>query len=289
MVFVVFNPTAGRGRARTALQVTEAYLVRHGMPYRVLTTTRRHHATDLVRELPRDATVLSVGGDGTAHEVAAACLDSDRLLGVIPSGSGDDFGFALGIDRSDVEGALDRVRAGRVRAVDAGTVNGTVFINAVGMGFDADVAAHVHAAPSFLRGPGAYLYAIAVALKDFELAHARVIADGVVVHDAPALLVSAQNGPRTGGSFLFAPEASVSDGELDLLIAGRFSRMGAVGILPRLAKGRHLGHPEVTLVRAKAIRVEWSRARPFHMEGEVAGPEQIYDIQIRPGSLRVLA
>lgn len=287
MHHIVYNPMAGRGRSRRALAAVEAYLAEHAMPYRVHTTTRRGHATDLVDELPVDAPVLALGGDGTAHEVAAACVGTDRTLGVIPSGSGDDFAFALGLDRSDVDAALETIRASSTRLVDVGRVNGTTFINAMGAGFDADVAAVVQVAPSFLMGPAAYLFAVLAALKDFALADARVEVDGRVVHDGPSLLVSAQNGPRTGSSFLFAPEASLDDGMLDVVIAGRFTRLGALAILPRLMEGRHLDHPAVQLVRGSHVHIVWSRARPFHMEGEVAGPAREFDVRVMPKALKV--
>ena len=286
---MVVNPIAGSGRAEQVRAVAEAYFAEHEMPLQVLVTERRGHAAQLVAGLPHDAHVIALGGDGTVHEVAGQCLGNGRILGVIPSGSGDDFAYALGIGRHDTRAALDIVRRGVVRAVDVGTVNGEPFVNAVGVGFDADVAAHVSTSPRLLRGMSAYLYAILVALKDFALADARVEVDGKVVHDGPALLVGAQNGPRTGGSFLFAPKASVDDGLLDVLVAGRFSRLGALGILPRLMRGAHSGHPAVWAFRGRRIHIAWSRPRPYHMEGEVATPAQELDIALQPAALSVLA
>lgn len=289
MHFLVFNPLAGRGRARRALVAAERFLAEHGMPYRVLTTTRRGHATELVRELPPDALVVAIGGDGTAHEVGVACVGTERTLAVLPSGSGDDFAFALGLDRHDLAAALDVLRRGRVRLVDVGRVNGEPFLNATGAGFDADVAALVHGAPSVFRGLSAYLYALVRAMKDFALVRATVDVDGARVHDGAALLVTAQNGPRSGGSFLFAPQARLDDGRLDFLIGGSFTRLGTLGILPALMRGRHLDHPEVRLVRGTRASIAWSTPRTYHAEGEV-GPERgTFDIEVVPEGLRVLA
>ena len=289
MHFVVYNPVAGRGRAARALRIVQPYFAEHGMPLRVLTSEHAGHAKELVRALPEDAGIVALGGDGTVHEVAAECVGTRRTLGVVPSGSGDDFAYALGIDRHDTRIALEVIRRGSVRAVDVGIVNDHPFVNAVGVGFDADVAARVTSAPAFLRGVSAYLYAILVSLKDFSSADAHVEVDGRLVHDGPALLVGAQNGPRSGGSFLFAPAAEIDDGLLDVLIAGRFSRAGAIGILPRLIRGAHLDHPEVRSLRGRHVRISWSRSRPYHMEGEVAEPVRELEIALRPGALRVWA
>lgn len=287
--FLVFNPLAGRGRARRALAQAETYFVDHGMPYRVLTTTRTGHATELVRTLPTNAQVIAIGGDGTAHEVAAACLGTERVLGIVPGGSGDDFAHALGIDRHDLVAALDCIRTGRLRRVDVGRVHGEPFINSCGAGIDADVAAHVHAAPAPFRGLSAYLYAIVLAMKEFELIEAQVDVDGERIHDGPALLVSAQNGPRSGGSFLFAPGARLDDGLLDVVIGGAISRAGTMAILPRLMRGRHLDHPAVRLVRGRQIRIVWAAARTFHTEGEVGTPARVFEIEVVPRALRVIA
>ena len=289
MHFLVFNPMAGRGRARRALAAAERYLAERKLPYRVLTTTRRAHATELVRDLPGDALVVAIGGDGTAHEVGVACVGTERTLAVLPSGSGDDFAFALGLDRHDLTAALAVLVHGTPRWVDVGMVNGEPFLNATGAGFDADVAALVHGAPGVFRGLSAYLYALVRAMKDFSLVDVTVDVDGTRVHDGPALLVTAQNGPRSGGSFLFAPDASLDDGQLDVLIGGSFSRLGTVGILPALMKGEHLSHPEVKLVRGSRATFTWSAPRTYHTEGEVGPRRSVFEIEIVPKGLRVLA
>ena len=289
MHFLVFNPMAGRGRARRALAAAERFLADRKLPYRVLTTTRRAHATELVRDLPGDALVVAIGGDGTAHEVGVACVGTERTLAVLPSGSGDDFAFALGIDRHDLPGALAVLDSGRIRQVDVGRVNGEPFLNATGAGFDADVAALVHGAPTVFRGLSAYLYALLRAMKDFSLVTVTVDVDGERVHDGPALLVTAQNGPRSGGSFLFAPQAGLDDGQLDVLIGGSFTRLGTLGILPALMKGDHLSHPEVRLVRGSRVSVNWASPRIYHMEGEVGREQRSFDIEVVPKGLRVLA
>ena len=289
MHFLVFNPMAGRGRARRALAAAERYLAERRLPYRVLTTTRRAHATELVRDLPRDALVIAIGGDGTAHEVGVACVGTDRTLAVLPSGSGDDFAFALGLDRHDLSAALEVLAHGTPRWVDVGTVNGTPFLNATGAGFDADVAALVHGAPGMFRGLSAYLYALVRAMKDFSLVDVAVDVDGARVHDGPALLVTAQNGPRSGGSFLFSPDARLDDGRLDVLIGGSFSRLGTLAILPALMKGQHLSHPEVKLVRGSRATFTWSAPRTYHMEGEVEPARRVFEVEVLPKGLRVLA
>jgi YegS/Rv2252/BmrU family lipid kinase len=289
MYYLILNPVAGRGRSQAALATVKAFMEAQNMPFEVLPTQAPGHATELVKALPTDAKVLSLGGDGTLHEVAAACIESNRVIGILPAGSGDDFAFALGIDRNNLQQALSLIKQGRVLAVDTATVNGQSFINAFGVGFDADVAYAVRHAPKALKERSAYLYAIVSTLSKLKNIAVEIQIDGQKVFAGPALLVSTQNGPRTGGSFMFAPQASVTDGLLDVLVAGEFNRLGTLSILPRVMRGTHLSHPKVFAFSGKEIKLHWEKARPGHMEGELLAAATTFEIKLKPKSLRVFA
>jgi len=292
--FLVVNPVAGRGRALALLPTVREAFARAGLPLTVLVTERPGHATVLAQATPGDATILAMGGDGTVHEVARACIDSGRTLGVVPVGSGDDFAFALGLARGDVEAVVSVALEGRVRLVDTGVCNGEPFVNAAGVGFDAEVGARMREAPSPLTGFGAYLWGVAVALRRLASVPMRVWGTneaGVewLLHDGPSLLTSLQNGPRTGGSFLFAPMADVDDGRLNVVIAKRVGRLGTLSLLPKALRGRHLSDPRVVQAPVVAVRIEAASPRAWHADGEAFAPASTFTISVRPKSLRVLA
>lgn len=289
MLHLIYNPVAGRGRAASALIRARAFLDGRGVAYQVLTTTAPGHATELASGLPADATAVAVGGDGTTHEVAMACIGNGRTLGLLPVGSGDDFAFALGMRRTDLAGALERLVAGETRLVDTGTVNGEPFINAAGVGFDADVARRVARAPAVLKGFSAYLWGVLDALRVLNATPVDVSVDDVPVYSGRSLLVSTHLGPRTGGSFLFAPSADVDDGVFDVLVAGGLGRAGILALLPKVMRGAHLGHPAVHLFRGERLRLRWERAQPCHVEGEAGPTAEVFDIGMVPRSLRVIA
>ena len=289
MYHLIVNPTAGRGRARGRLPQVEAAFGARGLPLAVHTTRAPGHAARIAAGLPEDALVLSLGGDGTLHEVVSACVHSRRTVGVLPAGSGDDFAFALGIGRRTLDKALAVVFSDHVKQVDTGVVNGQPFVNTLGVGFDAEVAHTVRGAPPFLKERAAYLWAVSRTLSKLEtpLVHAEV--DGRTFYRGPALLASVQNGPRTGGSFLFAPHAQVDDGLLDLVVAGEVGRRAVPGLLGRVMRGRHTNHPEVHLTRGRHIVLTWEKPRVGHMEGELLGAEMRFDVRVCPASLRVFA
>lgn len=287
MYYLIFNPNAGRGRSQALLGQAQTFFTQHQLPFTVLTTTHAKHATEMVCQLPLNAIVLSLGGDGTLHEVVNGCIRTQRTVGILPAGSGDDFAFALGLERNNIGQALEVIRKGKTKIVDTANVNGETFVNAFGVGFDADVGYGIYTAPKFLKERNAYFYSIFATLSKLESIPVKVVIDGQQVFDGPSLLISTQNGPRTGGSFLFAPDAKPDDGLLDVVIAGNFGRLGTLGILPKVLKGTHVGHPKIKILRGKEVRLEWSRPRPGHMEGELLGPATTFDIKIQRASLNV--
>ena len=289
MLHLVYNPIAGRGRAPAALDRATAFLEARGVPYRVLTTEAPGHATALAAALPGDAVVVAVGGDGTTHEVAKACIGNGRTLGLLPVGSGDDFAFALGMRRTDLPGALERLATGATHLVDTGTINGEPFINAAGVGFDADVARRVARAPAALRGLAAYLWGVLDALRVLRSTVVEVWVDDALAYSGRSLLVSTHLGPRTGGSFLFAPGAVNDDGVFDVVVAAGLGRAGILGLLPKVMRGAHLGHPAVRLFHGQRVRLRWERSQPCHVEGEAAPDADRFELEMVPRSLRVIA
>lgn len=289
MYHLVHNPTAGRGRVSDALPRVQQFFAAQGLPLTVLPSVDRAESARLVAALPSDARILVLGGDGTLNGVVQSSVHTERVLGILPSGSADDFSFALGLDRFDLESALEVVRAGFVRTVDTGSVNGVRFINAFGSGFDADVNAQREAFPRWVRGTNAYLLSVFVTLARLRNVPVLVQVDGQTVHDGPALLVSVQNGPRTGGSFMFSPEACVDDGLFDVVIAGRLGRLGTVRVLPKVFTGKHLLDPRVSLFRGSQVRVSWAEPREAHLEGEMQARTSVFDAQLHAGSLKVFA
>jgi YegS/Rv2252/BmrU family lipid kinase len=289
MIYLIYNPVAGRGRARRARGSVLDLLTAAGLPTEVLTTEGPGHATHLTQNLPEDAKVICLGGDGTIHEVASACTGTERTLGALPVGSGDDFAFALGLGHHDLSRAVQVIKRGKVRSIDTGLVNGEVFVNAIGVGFDAEVTANAQHAPGFLKGHLAYLYAVLATLHALELTTVEASVDGTTVYQGPSLLTSIHNGPRIGGGFLFAPNAELDDDRLEVLIATDFDRLGTLAILPRVLRGTHLNHPKVRLFRGREIALRWSAAKQVHVDGELLEPQAEFSIRLRPASLKVFS
>ena len=283
---LVLNPVAGRGRALACRGEISAYLKAHGVGVEWHLTRGPGEARRLVSGLPDGSLVVAVGGDGTVHEVASASVGTGRVTGVLPVGSGNDYAKALGVG-TNLRRALEVVVRGRVRAVDAGEVNGVGFNNGLGIGFDAEVAAGVKEAPEYLGGFGGYLWSVGRLLWGLGCNRARLKLGGQEI-PADTILVAVALGTTYGARFRLTPEASLDDGMFDIVWSEELSRAEVVRLVPTVLRGRHLTHPKIHFARASEIEVSLEDKAPAHVDGELLPPTRDFRARVLPGALRVL-
>lgn len=279
---VIVNPIAGKSAARKAVPEIEAILESLGVDYDLILTEYPGHAIALAEEAGSNgyATVVAVGGDGTANEVINGLMHASNAkhltssLAVIPVGRGNDFSFGMGVPQ-DLESACKILVEGKTRKIDIGLVkggnypDGRYFGNGVGIGFDTIVGFEAAKLPAFISGVPAYLIA---ALKTiflyFNAPNLRIDIDGEIL-EQPCLLVSLMNGKRMGGSFMFAPESASDDGLLNLCIAHQVSRLQVLGLFPKVMSGTQAEHWAIKMPSAKHVKVEaLTGTLPVHADGE---------------------
>src|SRR5919112_566154 len=258
---LVLNPSAGKGRAGGLRAPVSRFFEERGLRPVWHVTQGPGHARNIVRGLPEEVSVVAVGGDGTVHEVAAACAGTGRTMGVLPAGSGNDYVKALGVG-TGLRRALEVVVGGNVRVVDTAEVGGVPFNNALGVGFDAEVAAGVARAPAYLGGTGRYLWSVGRLLQGFRCHEAR---------------------------FRLAPEARLDDGLYDVVWSEEISRAEVLRLIPAALGGTLLRHPKVHLARAREVEVELAKEVPAHVDGEILAPTRAFKARVLPGALRVVA
>ena len=110
MLFIV-NPISGKDRKKRII----AHLEKKGLS--VVCTEYAGHAEKIAREASQKV-IVAVGGDGTVNEVARGILGTDKVLGIIPCGSGDGLALHLGLSRY-YKRALNTILAGKTALIDA--------------------------------------------------------------------------------------------------------------------------------------------------------------------------
>lgn len=295
-VCVIFNPTAGRGRARQRLARLRRVL---GQRAAFWPTQRAGHAEELAGQAAAAgfAVVAAAGGDGTVHEVANGILRAgrpDTILAVVPIGSANDYAFSLrlGADwwlRPDPTIGVRRVDVGAVRAPGG---RERFFVNGLGLGFNGAATRQARR----IRGlQGIPLYALALfrtMRSDFVSPLLRIRMDGGDEQRVPTLALTVALGRREG-NFLLAPHALLDDGLFDYLHVGRLSRLGLLAYVPRMISGRlPQNDPHVSFGRCRRMEIRSDAGLIVHADGEFfCVPEEgVRELQVDllPGRLSVL-
>jgi YegS/Rv2252/BmrU family lipid kinase len=275
------SPAAARARAQLALAVVDA----HGDPAEVLLTEGVGHARELAKSAVRRGArlVLAWGGDGTINEVASALAFDDVPFGIVPAGSGNGLARELGVHPRPERAIADALQA-VPRPMDIGEIEGRLFANVAGIGFDAHIAAAF--ASSTRRGFVSYAGITMRSLRGYVPQHYRVTTGGVETSHR-AILVTIANSAQFGNNARIAPGARVDDGELDLVVMEERSRFATLCHLPRLFNGTVARAPGCTIRRIREVTIESDQPMAFHVDGEpVAGGTKLR-ARIHPGALMV--
>lgn len=286
MIYAICNPTAGSGRGKIIGEIIKKILIEKNLPFRMEVTERPGQATEFAKEAcdMQVDTVLAIGGDGTALEVARGMIGRNSALGIIPAGTGNDFVKALGVPLQPIE-ALDYTLAHPPQSTDAGEINGKIFLNEIGTGFDVSVLDYAAKAKKTFRGILPYLYGVLMTLFRFHSISLTYAVDGGEKVIMDAFVVSAANGGKIGGGIPIAPQAKVDDGKLDVTIVGKVKRTKLINRLIGLMRGKILDFPETQYYRAKSVSFTVPEMR-VNIDGEIVR-EKTVTARVLPGALMI--
>ena len=272
-VFVIINPAAGRGRREGRIAGLRELLDRAIPDRREIFTTGPGQEAALVDQALAEGcdTIVAIGGDGTWSLVADRILGSGRhdvRLGLLPAGTGNDFGKSVGITFDRAERVVRAIAERRARRVDVGRAGGRHFLNVVGAGFDIAVIDDVVGLP-LLRGDALYRVCALRQLFRFPGLPLEIHAnsDRPLVLDHLMLVVA--NANYFGGSFHIAPHARLDDGRLDAVSIANGSAFERARLFSLVGRGRHEGHPKVVIKQASRLEVHSEPGWRYEMDGEV--------------------
>jgi YegS/Rv2252/BmrU family lipid kinase len=296
----ILNPSAGKGVAGRLRSRILSALQTSGLRHEFLETGAPGHATLLARA-SESQTVVAIGGDGTVNEVANGIVGSGRRLGIIPAGSGNDLIKSVNVPR-DLKQALRILLKGKTRKIDLGlvstglsrkgdetgsTVTERVFVNGVGVGFDAAVAVRTREIP-VLRGTALYLLAALQTLGRYKSPLFDVVIDGKR-RTGRNLLMAIGNGRCAGGGFFLTPDAVVDDGLLDVCIIEKLTIPEILRLMPKVLRGRHHSVRQVKFDRGTGVTITSEVPFYVHADGEIVGQEvRSVEARIAPHGIQVI-
>jgi len=304
--FVIFNPASGRGRRGRRLAEYQRLLTGSLDDVTFATSTGPGAEGDLAARAADEGydVVVAVGGDGTWSNVAHRLLTSGRddlLLGVLPSGTGNDFGRNVGYDPHGVAEAVRVLCAGHARHVDVGYLStpsasqhapedfhARHFLNVIGFGFDVAV---IDAAEGARVLSGALLYKLTALQQLFRFPG---FACRVTPPDGDAdldrrLMLTVSNARFFGGGFPIAPGADVSDGRLHACAIRDAAPWTRFVLFNMAERGRHGRSARVRITDSESFRLEFEVPPRFEMDGDIRrASEPVLDVRVLPSALKVI-
>lgn len=267
--FVILNPHSGKGRgARIEPRIREVFRsqgAEFGLTARA-GDEERLAASAIANGFDR---IIAVGGDGTTSNIGHAILQSGKpvSLGLVPGGTGCDLARSLDIPQNDLVRCAEIVAAGKTRAIDVGKVEDRHFLNVAGFGFDIAVLERSFRV-RWLRGELLYLYCALLEMKAYPGFALRSAIDNRPGPAGTHMMVIVANAKKFGGGFAVAPEASLDDGELDIVTFGDLGFLARLKAMVALIQGRHNGLPGIATTRARRAVFDFDSPPSFETDGE---------------------
>jgi len=289
-VFII-NPVAGNGYALSLADKITEMIRKHNLDAELVYTTGRGHAATLSKEFADKgySFIIGVGGDGTINEIAAPLIfKQDIVVGLIWAGTGNDFIQATGFSSRFEDKDWETFFKVNVATMDVGQCNDKIFLNGMGLGFDAQVAAENYTAPGEVKrgGKSKYIWHILKTLLFFK-EKKMVVVSGGNTHETDCFINTVANGRRFAGGFFLTPKAIANDGLLDVCSIKKLTFFQRLNILLRVPKGTHINDPKVHYYQTDKLSLEFPSEVPFHVDGELFFAKH-FEIKALPGALRFI-
>jgi diacylglycerol kinase (ATP) len=291
---VAINPVAGGTKGQAVGQEVLALLEAAGQQVINLSGESMIAARDRIdNAIYRQAidVLLVVGGDGMAHLGTNVCAQKNIPMAIIPAGTGNDAAGLLGMPLADTKACMELIleNLSAPKSIDAlritHGIKTTWALGSGSAGFDALVNARANKM-KWPKGPNRYYVAMLLELAKFKPIKYQSVIDGNP-KDFEAMLCVVSNTGVFGGGMLVVPDASVTDGVLDVLLVKKMSRFKFVTIFPKVYKGTHITDKDVEILRASKISIAAS-GMPIYSDGEYVG-QAPFEAEVVPGALQVIA
>ncbi len=292
-LLLIANPTSGTGAIKTKLLPVIDILTRAGYEVSVHVTRSKGDATYIARSRGEDFDVIvPCGGDGTVNEVVSgiATMDNPPTLGVLPSGSVNDYAYSIGMPKGIIA-AAKALAEGETFRCDTGFVNGRPFAYCAAFGAFTDIP---YATPQDLKnalGPIAYgLHGIS-RLGTYKEQKVRIEYDGNETEEDVFLGMVSNTISIGGVRRMFDSVANLDDGKVELTLV-RFPRdLTDYQMLINVLLGlEHVDNREdfVKVINLSHAKLTFENEIAWTIDGEDGGLISEAEIDVRHSHIPVI-
>lgn len=282
----IMNPISGTTSKDRIPHLIETTLNQDLYEYNILMTERAGHASELAVSARDEGIdiVVAVGGDGTVNEVARSIVHSDTALGIIPCGSGNGLARHLMLPMN-LKKAIQIINRCEIHNLDYGVINGYPFFCTCGMGFDAFVS--MKFAEAGKRGPITYVEnVLREGLKYKPETYEIEDENGKMRYKA--FLISCANASQYGNNAYIAPQASMSDGLMDVIIMEPFDVLEAPQISIDMFNKTLDKSSKIKTFKCKKLRIHRKEAGVIHFDGDPVMADKDIEIELKEKGIRII-
>ncbi|MBR6456308.1 MAG: diacylglycerol kinase family lipid kinase [Prevotella sp.] len=280
------NPISGTASKANIPILIEETLDKGLFDYELRLTERAGHAAEIAAEAQREGVdiVVAIGGDGTVNEVARAIVDSKTALGIVPCGSGNGLARHLMLPMN-AKKAIEIINRCEIHELDYGIINGHPFFCTCGMGFDAFVSQKF--AEAGKRGPITYVENVLREGLKYK-PETYEIRDETGTMRAKAFLISCANASQYGNNAYIAPQASMSDGLLDVIIMEPFDMLDAPQISLDMFNKTLDKNSKIKTFKCRQLHIHRKQPGVIHFDGDPTMADADVDIELKAKGIRVV-
>ncbi len=280
------NPISGTVKKAGIPKMIKESLDQQLFEYSILETEYAGHAVELAKHEKEKGTdiVVAVGGDGTVNEVARSLVQSDTALGILPCGSGNGLARHLMLPM-DLRKSIEVINQCQIHKLDYGIINNIPFFCTCGMGFDAFIS--MKFAEAGKRGKLTYIENVLKEGLTYKPETYQIEDEsGTTIHKA--FLISCANASQYGNNAYIAPQASMSDGLLDIIIMEPFDALEAPQVAIEMMNKTLDKNQKIKTFKTKHLHIHRKQAGWIHYDGDPIMTDADVDIQMVSKGINVV-
>ena len=286
IIFIV-NPISGTHSKDVIIRLVGELIDRDKYDHTIKKTEYAGHASEIAAQAVREGTdaVVAIGGDGTINEIGRSLIHTSTSLGIIPCGSGNGLARHLHIPM-DPKGAIHVINNGLRKTIDYGIIDGHPFFCTCGVGFDAFIS--LKFADSGRRGLLAYHDNTLHESLNYQPETYEIENSEGTVH-YKAFLIACANASQYGNNAYIAPQASLTDGMMDITILEPFTMLDVPSLSFQLFNRTLDQNSRIKTMKDKDIVIRRSREGVFHFDGDPTMGGKDLKVKIIHQGLNVIA
>lgn len=282
----IINPISGGVDKDEMIAQIEAFCDAHGIERKLYMTTGKDDREIIRKEIAEfdPGLVVAAGGDGTVNLAAELILNTGKILGILPTGSGNGLAKDLKIPQLNVNAALETLLDPNIRRIDTLSANGKFFMHICDLGFNA----HVVKLFNKTRNRGLLSY-IRFSIREFfkyKTFRYQIVTDRTMKKGI-AFMITIANSNQFGSNLTINPDGEMDDGEFEIIIIKRFPRKQIFSILFRLMTRKINFSPYTIVLKARQAVIVTKKSKTLQYDGEILGKIREVEIKIKPQSLQV--